>query len=480
MFGFFSRKQQPTAKVSDLPSDDPMAVDSEPQQLRTPSPSEAAFNGLGLQHPTIAMTLPPGSSHSPTPAVPPTPEALHSLITSIPAKTLHTYLLDNIPAAPPDILAALASFFATLSPPPLLHCVRCHGDYTDIENGDRSCRVPHDDDSAEVEYIGHKRGDSDYETYYGCCGKTVEGEGDLGPPDGWCYEGMHTVSQIAHLAGHFSSHMLIIYPLYLYAARQTDTKRARFRADSTNADDKLDSCLRLNCHNIRARFPNIKENAGAGASTSGRAKRARPPTDEGDGDDEDGGLEGTEDTDIAEIARGVDALSPKPKSKGKGKSKSKARAPKPKAETATTATPAATPARGRRRPRSRVRVQAPPRSEPESDVGNNGKAPATPAAPASRPSRQRRRSDAKPRSAASSPAGKVTSPPSSPNTRGRKPASVAKMDSVEIVVRSSPSRSRSRVRARGSGAETGDEKIARATTEGKVRKRRKVAHAATA
>ena len=199
MFRFFSRKQQPVAKVPDLLSSDPMAVDSEPQQLRTPSPSEAAFNGLGLQ-PSIAMTLPPGHSDTSMPAVPPTPEALHSLVTSIPAKTLHAYLLDNIPAAPPETLAALASFFATLSPPPLLHCVRCHEDYTDIENSDRSCRVPHDDDSAEVEWAGHKRGDSDYETYYGCCGKTVEGEGDLGPPDGWCYEGLHTVSQINYLS----------------------------------------------------------------------------------------------------------------------------------------------------------------------------------------------------------------------------------------------------------------------------------------
>jgi hypothetical protein len=207
MFGFFSRKQQPAPKVSNLSSDDPMAVDSEPQQLRTPSPSEAAFNGLG-PHPSIAMSLPqpPGPSESPIPAVPPTPEALQSLITSIPAKTLHAYLLDNIPAAPPEALAVLSSFFATLSPPPLLHCVRCHDDYTDIENGDRSCRVPHDDDSAEVEWVGHKRGDSDYETYYGCCGKTVEGEGDLGPPDGWCYEGMHTVSQVKSIAYLLASH----------------------------------------------------------------------------------------------------------------------------------------------------------------------------------------------------------------------------------------------------------------------------------
>lgn len=180
-----------------------MAVDSEPQQLRTPSPSEAAFNGLGPL-PNIAMPplgLP--SSDMSKPTVPPTPEALHELVTSIPPKTLHTYVLDNIPVAPPDTLVALASFFATLSPPPRLHCARCHADYTDIENWDRSCRVPHDDDSAEIEWAGHKRGNSDYETYYGCCGKTVEGEGDLGPPDGWCYEGMHTV-------GHCSTSLTVI------------------------------------------------------------------------------------------------------------------------------------------------------------------------------------------------------------------------------------------------------------------------------
>jgi len=124
--------------------------------------------------------------------VPPTPGALHSLITSIPAKTLHAYLLDNISAAPPDTLVALSSLFATLSPPPVLHCIRCHEDYTDVENGDRSCHVPHDNDSAEVEWVGHKHGDSEYETY----GKMVEGEGDLGPSDDWCYEGTHTVSQV--------------------------------------------------------------------------------------------------------------------------------------------------------------------------------------------------------------------------------------------------------------------------------------------
>ena len=130
------------------------------------------------------------------PAVPPTPEALHPLVTSIPAKTLHAYLLDNIPAAPPETLAIFASFFMTLSPSSLLYYVQCHKDYTDIKNSDCSCCVPHDDNSAEVKWAGHKHSNSNYETYYGCCGKTVEGKGDLGPPDGWCYKGMHMVSQV--------------------------------------------------------------------------------------------------------------------------------------------------------------------------------------------------------------------------------------------------------------------------------------------
>ena len=46
-----------------------------------------------------------------------------------------------------------------------------------------------------------------------------KGDGDQGPPDGWCYEGFHT----------------------------TDVKRARFRADSTPQDDKLISCRRMRC-----------------------------------------------------------------------------------------------------------------------------------------------------------------------------------------------------------------------------------------
>jgi hypothetical protein len=60
--------------------------------------------------------------------------------------------------------------------------------------------MPHDDDSAEIFSVkGRGR-----ETLWQCCGKTVEGEGDMGPPDGWCYEGFHTVCHLIESRYSFS------------------------------------------------------------------------------------------------------------------------------------------------------------------------------------------------------------------------------------------------------------------------------------
>jgi hypothetical protein len=98
-------------------------------------------------------------------------------------------------ASPCSTLTLFKSFFAKLTPPPRrLHCVHCHNFYHEIDDDDRSgLSVPHDDDSARggEELEG---GVGSYETLYGCCGRTVEGEGDNGPPDGWRYEGTHTVN----------------------------------------------------------------------------------------------------------------------------------------------------------------------------------------------------------------------------------------------------------------------------------------------
>ncbi|KAJ7931543.1 hypothetical protein B0H13DRAFT_851455 [Mycena leptocephala] len=200
VFGLFSKKPQtkPETKQPTI-------------QLRTPSPSVVdSFS------PRVDDICPP-ITPSPPPEDVTDPAALRALIQSIPPKILHSYTLSHLSTASPQVLTYLSAFFSDLVVPPTLHCVRCHKGYFDVENDDRSCLVGHDDDSAEVERVGRGAG---YETLWGCCGKTVEGDGDMGPPDGWCYEGMHT----------------------------TDPKRARFRADSTLHDDKLTTCARLRCH----------------------------------------------------------------------------------------------------------------------------------------------------------------------------------------------------------------------------------------
>lgn len=174
VFGLFGRKTDP--KVEPTPSTS--------IQLRTPSPSiiESSSPRVDDSCPPITPSPPPEDVTDPT--------ALRALIQSIPPKIVHSYTLSHLSTASPQALTYLSAFFSDLEAPPTLHCVRCHKGYFDVENNDRSCLVGHDDDSAEVERVGKGAG---YETLWGCCGKTVDGDGDMGPPDGWCYEGMHTV-----------------------------------------------------------------------------------------------------------------------------------------------------------------------------------------------------------------------------------------------------------------------------------------------
>ncbi|KAI6101680.1 hypothetical protein EV401DRAFT_2061313 [Pisolithus croceorrhizus] len=278
VFGIFTRKPPIPSSVS---PEQPNVASSEPRpvsRLPTPTPSTVSLPASArqspLRFPTSLRSVFAGSTgelaagdsdagaanggESPVAQPPMTPsppppvvgdsKALYDLMLTIPPKTLHAYTLTHLrPLSPepsssrlyntpgtasppsPDTVTKLHKFFATLAPPPLLHCVRCHADFYDIENEekDKACRVPHDDESALVSRVTG----GGYETLWGCCGKTVEGDGGEGPPDGWCYEGRHTA----------------------------DTKRARFRADSTIHDDKLTSCLKLNCRGIRDTLPRAGE-----------------------------------------------------------------------------------------------------------------------------------------------------------------------------------------------------------------------------
>ncbi len=206
----------PGQEVASISSTSKLAGLAQTQlQLRTPSPSVhsrlAAQDLTTSPAPTtsnnstydtstrrVSVSCPPEPDNL-LPVSDATPESLSNLITSVPAKTLHSYVLTRLPHAEEPVLKSLAVFFEYLTPPPKLHCMRCHKDYVEVENDDRSCLVPHDDESAEVERVG-RTGEGrktsmgmEYETLWECCGKTTEGDGNQGPPDGWCYEGKHTV-----------------------------------------------------------------------------------------------------------------------------------------------------------------------------------------------------------------------------------------------------------------------------------------------
>lgn len=228
VFGLFSRKPaaappQPLATDSNSkPIPDIDSTNAHLHGLRTPSPSVAGFGASNS--PELSVTTRNLAAPFPT-STPPAdlmqieteadPAALYALLQSIPPKIMHEYILTHLAPSlplpptspqtqaplPPLVLTVLTSFFSALTPPPLLHCARCHAGFFEVENNDRSCTVAHDDDSAEVERVsrtsrlnvGGEGGGARYETLWGCCGRTVEGDGDMGPPDGWCYEGKHTV-----------------------------------------------------------------------------------------------------------------------------------------------------------------------------------------------------------------------------------------------------------------------------------------------
>jgi len=83
----------------------------------------------------------------------------------------------------------------------------------------------HDDESAVVERVGRGKKLEEYETNWGCCGQTVDGDGDLGPPAGFCFEGPHTIDRAA----------------------------AKYRADADSDDDKLESCEKKRCGQPKTR-----------------------------------------------------------------------------------------------------------------------------------------------------------------------------------------------------------------------------------
>src|SRR5258706_4846325 len=83
--------------------------------------------------------------------------SLRGVVQACPPKILHSWILDRLdpdsqiafPTLEAD-MPTISAFFSGLEPPQAKHCVRCHLDYYDVDNGPRSCVMEHDDESAVV------------------------------------------------------------------------------------------------------------------------------------------------------------------------------------------------------------------------------------------------------------------------------------------------------------------------------------------
>ena len=152
-----------SASAENAPPQTPEVISEEP-------PNRPLKRSRSLSQERDATNGQEGASKPPA-----NPLELLKRIKTIPPKILRDYLVTRIPGAPPNELDALSTFFVDLVPPPKIHCVRCHQDYVEVENSDRSCHVPHDDESAVVEHVGNiKNKGSTYETLWGCCNRVVE------------------------------------------------------------------------------------------------------------------------------------------------------------------------------------------------------------------------------------------------------------------------------------------------------------------
>lgn len=163
----------------------PQPEDETPRE--SPAPSTVADSPSRPVKPSPRRK--PRSKSLVRPATPPPPKSpeeialdeLKGLVQSCPPKSFHSALLSRLNGATPEQVASLSKLLEGLTPPPMLHCARCHQDYLEEENYDRICVIDHDDNSTEVRHN---------ETFWGCCGASTEGQE---PPAGWCFEGKHTV-----------------------------------------------------------------------------------------------------------------------------------------------------------------------------------------------------------------------------------------------------------------------------------------------
>ena len=132
---------------SEALEDDAEDASSKPDQKTNGTPVKAIKSKPQTPVSSSAKRHPRARSRARTPKpepVPETPEqaalsALKATVRSYPPKSFHDALLHRLDSATPEQVSVLASLLEGLTPPLQLHCARCHHDYYEEDNGDRSC-----------------------------------------------------------------------------------------------------------------------------------------------------------------------------------------------------------------------------------------------------------------------------------------------------------------------------------------------------
>ena len=92
---------------------------------------------------------------------------IQARLKDMPPHTLKNYVLEKLSKPGKEPSGDVLDFFAAVEVPTELHCARCHQNFYEDANTDKSCEIEHDDEP-EFSYNG------DDEAVYLCCGYSVD------------------------------------------------------------------------------------------------------------------------------------------------------------------------------------------------------------------------------------------------------------------------------------------------------------------
>ncbi|QRV85301.1 hypothetical protein RhiJN_13319 [Ceratobasidium sp. AG-Ba] len=138
-----------------------------------------------MQHPAkkrkLGLLIPPSNTEADR-------KLLLSLLSRCDESTIVEALVDRLESgASMEEIDALKSLLEVPleSHQPELHCVRCHEEYLESENGPAECQIPHSD----LEGVAQDEDGDELRAGFECCGK------EFSKRDNICFFGKHTTNE---------------------------------------------------------------------------------------------------------------------------------------------------------------------------------------------------------------------------------------------------------------------------------------------